>query len=316
MNADALSGLEIKHLRALRAVVEEGSFGAAAIRLGYTQSAVSQQIAALERVVGTRLFDRPGGPRRVRLTRAGELLDHHATSILAGVAAAGADLAAFAQGDAGRVAIGTFQSIQVQALPRIVGRLRAESPGLRIELTEHDESELLAAALATGDLDVSFLVAIPMDRPELDVIASWTDPFLVMSPADEALAPNGSAVPVDRLTGPPMVALGASSCQALLERSLAAVGARPDVVFRTGNNSAVQAMVRAGGCHAVMPRLAIDVDDPDVSVHATTPELPARTIALAVAAGRSRSPATERVIELAVAVCDELLTPADPSATS
>ena len=315
MNADALSGLEIKHLRALRAVVEEGSFGAAAIRLGYTQSAVSQQIAALERVVGTRLFDRPGGPRRVRLTRAGELLDHHATSILAGVAAAGADLAAFAQGDAGRVAIGTFQSIQVQALPRIVGRLRAESPGLRIELTEHDESELLAAALATGDLDVSFLVAIPMDRPELDVIASWSDPFLVMSPVGEALGPDG-AVPVDRLTGPPMVALGASSCQALLERSLASVGVRPDVVFRTGNNSAVQAMVRAGGCHAVMPRLAIDVDDPDVSVQAITPELPARTIALAVAAGRSRSPATERFIELAVAVCDELLTPAGPSTTS
>ena len=314
MSADDPSGLEIKHLHALRAVVEEGSFGAAAVRLGYTQSAVSQQIAALERAVGARVFDRPGGPRKVRLTRAGELLDRHAVSILAGVAAANADLAAFAQGDVGRVAIGTFQSIEVHALPRIVGRLRSESPRLRIELTQRDESELLAAALVSGELDVSFLVAIPTERADLDVVASWTDPFLAMSPVDEPLVDGDAAVPVDRLAGPPMVALRSSSCQALLERNLAAVGVSPDVIFRTGDNSAVQAMVRAGGCHAVMPRLAIDVDDLAVAVRPITPELPARTISLAVASGRSRSPAVERVLELAAAVCDELLTPTDPPA--
>ncbi|MDQ2677426.1 MAG: LysR family transcriptional regulator [Actinomycetota bacterium] len=305
-----LSSVEIKHLHALRAVVEEGSFGAAATRLGYTQSAVSQQIAALERAVGTSLFDRPGGPRKVRLTRAGELLDVHAVAILARVAAAGADLAAYADGDAGRVNIGTFQSIAVQALPLIVGRLRTEAPGLRVELTEHEESEVLADALVAGDLDVSFLVAIPTERRGLEVVGSWTDPFLVMSPVGEPLVAAGRAVPVDALDGPPMVAQRANSCQALLERNLAGVGVAPDVIFRTGDNSAVQAMVRAGGCHAVMPRLTIDLDDPGISVHPVTPELPARTISLAVATGRARSPAVDRVIEHATVICDELLNPA------
>ncbi|HEY9376078.1 MAG TPA: LysR family transcriptional regulator, partial [Jiangellaceae bacterium] len=70
----AWSGLEMRHLLALVAVVETGTFSKAAEQLGYTQSAVSQQVATLERIVGAPLFERPGGPRPVRLTAAGELL--------------------------------------------------------------------------------------------------------------------------------------------------------------------------------------------------------------------------------------------------
>src|SRR5439155_1512437 len=74
MQTDRLLGVELRHLLALQAVAEEGSFGRAAIRLGYTQSAVSQQIAALERIVGEKLIERPGGPRPVSPTEAGQLL--------------------------------------------------------------------------------------------------------------------------------------------------------------------------------------------------------------------------------------------------
>jgi DNA-binding transcriptional LysR family regulator len=79
---DLWLGVEVRHLAALRAVADEGTFGAAALKLGYAQSAISQQIAALERYVGHRLFDRPGGSRPVQLTRAGELLLGHAESIM------------------------------------------------------------------------------------------------------------------------------------------------------------------------------------------------------------------------------------------
>src|SRR5581483_5340446 len=75
-------GLQIRHLAALAALAQEGSFGRAAERLGYTQSAISQQIAALERLVGQRLVERPGGTRPVRLTPAGHLLEEHAEAIL------------------------------------------------------------------------------------------------------------------------------------------------------------------------------------------------------------------------------------------
>ena len=83
MEPDRWLGIELRHLTALEAVAREGSFGRAAKSLGYTQSAVSQQIAALERIVGARLVDRPGGPRPVSLTEAGELLLRHAEAIVA-----------------------------------------------------------------------------------------------------------------------------------------------------------------------------------------------------------------------------------------
>src|SRR2546427_630277 len=77
MQTDSWFGLELRHLIALKAVSDEGSFGRAAKSLGYTQSAISQQIATLERIVGEHLIDRPGGPRPVSLTEAGSLPLQH-----------------------------------------------------------------------------------------------------------------------------------------------------------------------------------------------------------------------------------------------
>ena len=77
MEPDSWLGVELRHFAALQAVASEGSFGRAAERLGYTQSAVSQQIQTLERIVGEKLVERPGGPRPVSLTEAGRLLLRH-----------------------------------------------------------------------------------------------------------------------------------------------------------------------------------------------------------------------------------------------
>ena len=101
MNTDQWLGVELRHLAALEAVARTGSFGRAARELGYTQSAVSQQIAQLERIIGHRLFHRPGGPRRVEPTEAGLLLLRHADAIVAQIDAARADMAALAEGAAG-----------------------------------------------------------------------------------------------------------------------------------------------------------------------------------------------------------------------
>src|SRR5687767_6937136 len=128
--------LEIRHLQALIAVAEAGTFGKAADALGYTQSAVSQQIAALERATGTPVFDRPGGPRPVRLTPAGEVLLEHAHTVLATLRIAEADIGAIARGDRGELRVGLMQSVGTQILPRLLSYLAVARPDVRIVLHE------------------------------------------------------------------------------------------------------------------------------------------------------------------------------------
>src|SRR5213076_1888072 len=128
MEPDRWLGIELRHFLALEAVAREGSFGKAATSLGYTQSAVSQQIAMLERIVGQRLLERPGGPRPVSLTESGELLLRHADAISARLQAAQADLAALDAGDAGPLRIGTYQSVGARVLPELVREFCAEWP--------------------------------------------------------------------------------------------------------------------------------------------------------------------------------------------
>src|SRR5437870_6327386 len=134
MEADSWLGVELRHFLALEAVAREGSFGKAAAALGYTQSAVSQQIAALERIVGQRLIDRPGGPRPVSLTEAGRLLLGHAEGITARLQAAQADLEALGAGDAGLLRIGTYQSVGARILPTLLAGFKAAWPKVEITL--------------------------------------------------------------------------------------------------------------------------------------------------------------------------------------
>src|SRR5688572_2813797 len=113
MLATMVRDLEVRHLLALTTVSREGTFARAAERLGYTQSAVSQQIAALERIVGGSVFDRPGGPRPVELTTLGELLLRHADDVLSHLGSLADELDRYRSGEVGRLDIGTFQSVSV-----------------------------------------------------------------------------------------------------------------------------------------------------------------------------------------------------------
>src|SRR5688572_22976246 len=120
-------------------IAEEGTFGQAAARLGYTQSSVSQQIAILEKAVGGAVFDRPGGPRPVRITPLGTVVLTHGREVLARAQTMATALDRFKAGH-GRIDIGTFQSLSNVILPPVVRRLRDEFPGCDIRLSE-DESE-------------------------------------------------------------------------------------------------------------------------------------------------------------------------------
>src|SRR5215210_7056208 len=181
MQTDHLLGVELRHLLALQAVAREGTFGRAAEKLGYTQSAVSQQIQALERAVGHRLVERPGGPRPVSLTEAGELLLRHATHITARLGAVRADLDALAAGEAGNVRIGTFQSASARLLPPTLTRFRDGWPRVGVELRNEVNCANLDDLVRAGQLDLAFSDVTVRDE-SLAVEELVADDYVVIAP--------------------------------------------------------------------------------------------------------------------------------------
>src|SRR3954451_21228953 len=174
-------GLELRHLVALKAIAEEGTFGRAAIRLGYTQSAISQQIAMLERIVGQKLIDRPGGPRPVSLTEAGELLLRHADAITARLQAAQADLVALDAGDVGPLRIGTYQSVGAKVLPSLLREFKEQWPKVDITLRESADDPALAFLVELGERYLTFVV-LPLVLGPYDSIELFRDPYVLVVP--------------------------------------------------------------------------------------------------------------------------------------
>lgn len=299
-----LHDVDVRQLRALQAIAQEGSFGRAAERLGFTQSAISQQIAGLERAVGDRVFDRPGGPKRVELTPTGVLLLDYATSVFEQLRITEDGLRSLRAGEVGRLVVGSFQSVSVNVLPAVVGRLRGERPGLAVRCEEEDENDVLVGRLLADELDLTFLIGEP-DDPAVESVTLLVDPFVLVSP-NTGIAP---VVDPGRLGGVAMIGQSPCACQLSIDRSLRDLGVEPDYVFRTNDNAAVQAMVRAGmGC-AILPHLAVDRTDPGVVVSTMDPPIAPRVLVLARRKGRTLPPAAERFIELAQAVCALLQLP-------
>ncbi len=308
----ALKDLEIRHMTALREVARTRNFGRAAERLGFTQSAISQQIAALERIVGGPVFERPGGPRAVEPTPLGKLLLGHAEAVLDQVDEAAGKVTAFHAGQAGALSIGSFESVSVQLLPHVIGRFRRSRPEVELRLFEHDDQEVLLSQLLGGVLDVAFLVG-PLDEAGLCVQPLLTDVFVLLSPrpglgspnsGSSALADDGlTSIDVRELSGAPLIGQRDNACQRLIEGGLVAAGVELNTVFRTNDNAAVQAMVRAGLGHAVMPALAVDADDPDVVVRTLSPGIPARRIIIATSQERTPSPSATAFMDTTGEIC-------------
>ncbi|MFF1718071.1 LysR family transcriptional regulator [Streptomyces sviceus] len=297
-----VSTIELRHLAAMAAIAEEGSFGRAALRLGYTQSTVSQQIAALERAVGGPVFDRPGGPRPVRLTPLGTVVLDHGRAVLAKAEALADAVGRFQAGD-GRIDIGTFQSVSSVILPSVVRRLRDEHPGCDITLSEEEPEQP-----RIGDLDLLFYDGrIDGDVEHRKLL---DDPYLLVAGA--GTFPDGP-VSLDRLDGAPMVAWPLTCDQPLMEQALARSGARPQIVFRSAVNDTLLSMVRAGLGSALLPWLAVrgaDVpSDARLRIHELRPSLPPREIYLHWQAGRVHSPLAARAVEVAVEVAAALAPP-------
>jgi DNA-binding transcriptional LysR family regulator len=294
-------GVEVRHLAALEAVAREGTFGRAAERLGYTQSAVSQQVASLERIVGERLLDRPGGPRAVSLTDAGELLLRHAEAIMARLEAAQADMAALRAGESGALRVGTYQSVGARVLPMLMRRFVEAWPGIELSLMEPSTDPELYARIEHGDLDLAFC-SPPLPEGPFEASDLMSDPYVLVVPGDSALAARSAASLAD-LGDLPVI--GSQSCSAghLAESVIRTQGFELDYAFRSDDNGTIQGLVAAGFGAALVPLLAVSPGDDRVRVLALDPSVPPRTIAVVWHRDRHRSPAARAFIDLAREVC-------------
>jgi molybdate transport repressor ModE-like protein len=302
MEPDRWLGVELRHLAALEAVSREGSFGRAATALGYTQSAVSQQIATLERIVDEKLVDRPGGPKAVSLTEAGRLLLRHAEAIVARIAAAQADLTALRDGEAGTLRVGIYQSIGQRILPELMRRFAAAWPLVDVALTESASDEELLELVERGELDLTF-ADLPLTEGPFEFVELLRDPWLLVVPADSPLADRPTPPPLREIANLDLI--GFRQCRSMTQ--IEAALRRPiEFVFRSDHNGTVQGLVGAGVGAALLPSLAVDPNDEATRQIELGANVPPRLIAVAWHRDRHKSPAARAFTELATEVCAEL----------
>ena len=291
--------LDVKRLRVLREVAAHGSFSAAADALAYTQSAVSQQIAALEREAGTVLVDRSA--RGVKLTDAGEALVRHADAILARLADAEAELEAIAGLRGGRLRMVAFPSAGATLAPRAVAAFRERPPAVELSLVPGEPADGIAA-LKAGEADIALLIESGFETchdPALERTPIMEDPMYALLPAGHPLAER-RRLRLDDLreenwiSGPP-----AATCpdSEILLRACQSAGFEPRIAFPSDDYLAIQGFVAAGMGVSLVPDLALLAVRDDVVVRALRTRPPVRHIVAGTLAGGYCSPAKQAMLE-------------------
>lgn len=289
--------LEFRHLEALRAVERHRSFSAAAESLGYTQSAISQQLARLEQAVGQPLIERPRGPKRVSLTPAGTLLCEHAEAIAARLASAAADLHAMSDGTAGTLRVGCYQSVGVRILPRVLRRFHEAWPDVRIELTEAEDDAELLQGVENGELDLTFMV-YPMTRGPFASVELLEDPYVVVDREDSGLANEAGPITWRHLMGRRVVTYAKMRDEHAIENRLGRPELASQIVFRSNDNGTIQGLASEGVGVAVVSWLSVDTARNGLRVFALAGVNP-RMVGLAWHSERHRNPAAEAFVRVA-----------------
>jgi molybdate transport repressor ModE-like protein len=297
--------LDVRRMRVLREVAARGSFSAAAEALSFTQSAVSQHVAALERETGVQLVER----RRdgVRLTEAGRVLVEHADAILARIECAEDELAALAGLRGGRVRLISFQSGGATLAPRAVAAFRERHPGVELAMLQAEPEEA-GERLRSGEADLALVydheTTPGLLSDELQLTHLLDDRYDAILPAGHALAERSRLSLSDLSAEPWVVSSGASGCRRIAERVCRDAGFEPNMAFETDETLAAQALVAAGVGVTMLPRLALTTIHPGVVARRLT-DPPARRIWAARLEGAYASPASDAMLQTLQDVAEE-----------
>ncbi|HEY8000511.1 MAG TPA: LysR family transcriptional regulator [Solirubrobacterales bacterium] len=295
--------LDVKRLKILREVAGQGSFSAAGDALFLSQSAVSQQIATLEREVGMKLLDRTReGPK---LTDAGRVLVSHAEAAIARLDEAERELAAIAGLEGGELRLASFPSASATLLTEAVSTFHRRHPGVRLSVADAEPQESLPR-LRSGELDLA-LTFDYTSRPaaeerDLERRPVLTESMHVALPKAHPLAAE-SVVPLAELADWEwLCGSRPSTCGEVIFDACRSAGFEPRIGFESDDYHVMQGFIAAGLGVTLLPDLALATLRSDLVVRPTDPAPPDRRVWAAARAEGSRSPATEEMLAILVGV--------------
>jgi DNA-binding transcriptional LysR family regulator len=289
--------LDVRRMRMLREVALRGSFSGAAEALSFTQSAVSQQIAALEREAGISLVQR--NARGIRLTEAGEALVRHTDVILARLGEAEAELEAIAGVRGGRLRLAAFESASSSLMPLAIAAFREAHAGVELTMII-TEPEDAAPLLRSGELDVALVYDARVDA-EVDGVTRHpllSDPMFVAMPVDHPLAHKRALRLADLADDPWIGSVGDGEYTRLVNRACAAAGFEPRIAFQTDDYTASQGFVAAGVGVCLIAELGLTSVRDDIVIRSLGRDTPVRQVYAATAAESHRTPATQAMLDI------------------
>ena len=295
--------LDVKRLKILREVALQGSFSAAADVLYLSQSAVSQQIATLEKEAGMKLLDRTReGPK---LTDAGRVLFSHAEAAIARLDEAERELAAIAGLEGGELRLGSFPSASATVLTEAVSAFHGRYPKVRLSVADAEPEESLPR-LRGGELDLvltfDYLSVPHIEERDLERTLVLTESMYVALPGDHELA-SLDVVPLAALAESEwLCGTRPSSCGDAVVRACRDAGFEPHIGFESDDYHVMQGFISAGLGVTLLPELALPTLRKELVVRVTDPPAPERRVWAATRAVGARSPATEAMLAILVEV--------------
>jgi molybdate transport repressor ModE-like protein len=306
-NRQVWPGVEFRHLAALAAVAREGSFADAAYELGYVQSAVSQQIADLERSVGTRLLERRRGAGDVTVTDAGRLLLQHVDPIYAELERARVELDEVQAGAAGTLRLGVWDCVAVRLMPLILRSLSARIPHLKLQMEISLTDRRLAEWVRAGEVQVAF-GQLPLSARRLNFAPLLVDPYVLVVPASWPIASDEGRMTPEKLADLPLIGTGDQFVETALSQTLEEAGAEASYVTVAEGNGAVQALVAAGRGAALIPRMALDYRQETITALDANDLVAPRQIVVYWPGGAIQPPGVAAFIDAASLACGARLT--------
>jgi DNA-binding transcriptional LysR family regulator len=308
--------LDVHRLRILREVARCGSFTAAARTLAYTPSAVSQQIAILEREVNVALLER--GPRGVTLTEPGRVLVQRSEAVFSSLAAAESELRSLAGLNAGLLRLGWFATAGANLIPRAIAAFRQRHPGIKLDLFQGDPDEC-TPKLRSRELELALVYEFEppqqgralLDQPDLEFIDLFDDTLFIGLPLDHPLARRSRIHLADLANAQWIQGVRTGGTLDVLPRACRQAGFEPNIVLRTDDRTVVEGLVAAGVGVALVPQLTVPTARPDIAVRPLDGDVLYRRVFVAMASGQYRAPAATAMVDILRTVCADLITDAN-----